>query len=89
MATEDNNNLQLPTSITQELIASQASLNNAVQQMMRLQAATLQATFDALPMDQRDVFCQSLRNEYTPNEIAELTGKSYPTVNRHLNGKNS
>ncbi len=48
------------------------------------------ALFDALTMPQRDVFCQSLeKQDVKPNRIERITGKSQPTVNRHLNGRNS
>jgi|GEM_PF-1486914 len=48
------------------------------------------AIFDALTMEQRDAFCKSLdRQGVKPARMQKITGKSQPTVNRHLNGKNS
>jgi hypothetical protein len=80
----------LPTFLAQDIVASQASLQSAVLQLAQVQVAGMRATFEALPLDQRDKFCQSLRDSgFTPNQIVGLTDKSYPTVNRHLNGKNS
>lgn len=94
MADHDDNAMipapDLPPFLAQNLIASQASLHAAVQQMAHLQLAGMRATFEALPIDRRDVWCQSMQaNGYSPNQIAAITDKSYPTVNRHLNGKNS
>lgn len=54
------------------------------------QSKVNKAFFDALSMDQRDRFCQSLREQkLKTGRIEKITGKSQPTVNRHLNGKNS
>lgn len=48
------------------------------------------AFFEALSMEQRDTFCQSLSGRgVKPQRIQKITKKSQPTVNRHLNGKNS
>jgi hypothetical protein len=48
------------------------------------------AFFDALTMEQRDAFCKSLHNQdVKANRIEKITGKSQPTINRHMNGKNS
>ena len=92
MPEDDNQNLpaQLPTFIAQDILAAQANLQSAVHQLAHLQVSGMRAVFEALPLDQRDSYCQSLKNSgYTANQIAALTDKSYPTVNRHLNGKNS
>ena len=44
----------------------------------------------ALTMEQRDTFCQTLADSgVKTSRIQKLTGKSQPTINRHLNGKNS
>lgn len=89
----DDKNLpaqQLPTFISQDIVAAQVNLQSAVQKLAELQVANIRATFAALPLEQRDSYCQSLQDSgYTTNQIAALTDKSYPTVNRHLNGKNS
>ena len=54
------------------------------------QSKVNKAFFDALTMQQRDAFCQSLANQgVKPARMERITGKSQPTVNRHLNGKNS
>ncbi len=54
------------------------------------QAKINRALFAALSMEQRDVFCQHLRAEGVKSSRMErITGKSQPTINRHLNGKNS
>lgn len=54
------------------------------------QSKVNKAFFDALTMQQRDTFCQSLANQgVKPTRMERITGKSQPTVNRHLNGKNS
>jgi hypothetical protein len=80
----------LPTFLAQDILAAQANLQNAVQHLAQLQVAGMRATFEAIPLEQRDRFCQSLRDSgYTPTQIAGLTDKSYATTNRHLNGKNS
>ncbi len=48
------------------------------------------AFFAAMTMQQRDAFCQSLADQSVkPSRMERITGKSQPTVNRHLNGKNS
>ena len=48
------------------------------------------AFFEALSMEQRDKFCQSLAVQgVKANRMERITGKSQPTVNRHVNGKNS
>ncbi|MBS1190096.1 MAG: hypothetical protein H6R10_1888 [Rhodocyclaceae bacterium] len=54
------------------------------------QAKVNRAFFDALTMEQRDRFCQSLAEQGVKSvRIERITGKSQPTVNRHLNGKNT
>lgn len=53
------------------------------------QSKVNRALFDAMTMQQRDTFCQSLADQgVKPNRMEKITGKSQPTVNRHLNGKN-
>lgn len=48
------------------------------------------AIFESLSMEQRDIFCSSLQEQgIKPKQIEKITGKSQPTVNRHLNKKNS
>jgi hypothetical protein len=54
------------------------------------QSKVNKALFEALNMAQRDVFCGSLEKQgVKPARIVKITGKSQPTVNRHLNKKNS
>ena len=48
------------------------------------------AYFETLSMEQRDKFCCSLQEQgVNPKRIEKITGKSQPTINRHLNKKNS
>ncbi|OZY48568.1 MULTISPECIES: helix-turn-helix domain-containing protein [Pseudomonas] len=80
----------LPDFLAGDILAAQVNLQSAVETLAHLQAASMRATFTAMSMEQRDSYCQSLQNSgYTPTQIAAITDKSYPTVNRHLNGKNS
>ena len=84
------NSVQVPSFIMQGIVESQVSLQGAVQTLADLQVASIRATLAALSLEQRDSYCQSLRSSgYTPSEIAALADKSYPTISRHLNGKNS
>lgn len=54
------------------------------------QSKVNKAVFSALTMQQRDTFCQSLAEQgIKPARMERITGKSQPTVNRHVNGKNS
>ena len=54
------------------------------------QSKVNKAFFDALTMQQRDAFCQSSASQgVKPSRMERITGKSQPTVNRHLNGKHS
>lgn len=54
------------------------------------QSKVNKAIFSALSMSQRDTFCQSLAEQgIKPARMERITGKSQPTVNRHVNGKNS
>ena len=73
------------------LIQSQAGLTDAVNYLAQMQAAHMRATFIAMPLEQRDTYCQGMRDSGVvgPKELQQLTGMSYPTINRHLNGKNS
>lgn len=48
------------------------------------------AVIAAMSMQQRDIYCQSLADQgVKSSRIEKITGKSQPTINRHLNGKNS
>ena len=54
------------------------------------QSKVNKATFEALTMSQRDKYCQSLQSQgVKPSRIEKITGKSQPTINRHLNNKHS
>lgn len=65
-------------------------LDKGISLMESEQAKINKAFFAALTMEQRDVFCQTLRSEgVKPSKMPRITGKSQPTINRHLNGKNS
>jgi hypothetical protein len=66
------------------------ALNSLLDKLESEQSKVNKAFFEALTMEQRDKFCQSLENQdVKAARIVKLTGKSQPTVNRHLNGKNS
>jgi len=70
------------------------SINQAIEAgftaMESNQSKMNKAVFEALSMAQRDVVCQSLDAQGVPaKQIQKLTGKSQPTVNRHINGKNT
>lgn len=54
------------------------------------QAKINKAIFETLSQEQRDTFCQSLKEQgVKPKRMEKITGKSQATVSRHLNGKNS
>lgn len=73
------------------LLQAQAGLTDAVNYMARMQAAHMRATFQAMPLDQRDTYCQVMVDSgvVDSRDLENITGMSYSTVNRHLNGKNS
>ncbi|AMS13149.1 hypothetical protein A3218_02025 [Pseudomonas chlororaphis] len=48
------------------------------------------AIFESLTMQQRDTACQAMAEQgMSTKQIEKVTGKSQPTVNRHLNGKHT
>lgn len=54
------------------------------------QSKVNKAFFESLSMEQRDIFCQKLHDSgLKSSKIEKITGKSQPTINRHLNSKNS
>ena len=54
------------------------------------QSKVNKAFFEALSPEQRDTFCCKLHEQgVKPKRLESITGKSQPTVNRHLNKKNS
>lgn len=73
------------------LVQAQAGLTNAVNYLAHMQAAHMRATFEAMPLDQRDTYCQSLRDSgmVGVRELEQITGRSAPTIYRHLGGRNS
>ena len=77
--------------ILQGLLQAQAGLTDAVNFMAQMQAAHMRATYMAMPLDQRDIYCRTMTDSgvVTPKMLEGITGMSYSTVNRHLNGKNS
>ena len=92
----DSESASLPTLIPMQpvlhgLIQAQAGLTDAVNYLAQMQAAHMRATFEAMPLEQRDTYCQVMKDSglVGPKELQQITGKSYPTINRHLNGKNS
>ena len=94
MSDEQNSSLPSPIPmqpVLQGLIQSQAGLTDAVNYLAQMQAAHMRATFQAMPLEQRDTYCQVMRDSglVGAKELQQITGMSYPTVNRHLNGKNS
>lgn len=65
-------------------------INSGIDALETEQSKVNKAFFDALSMGQRDAFCQSLDSQGVKSRrIEKITGKSQPTVNRHLNGKSS
>ena len=67
-----------------------AALNTALDALESEQAKINKAFFETLSASQRDVFCQNLAAQNVKSKrIEKITGKSQPTVNRHLNSKNS
>lgn len=73
------------------LLQAQAGLTDAVNYMANIQAAHMRAAFESMPLAQRDVYCQQMQASGVVDSkmLEQITGKSYSTVNRHLNGKNS
>jgi len=67
-----------------------ALINKGFDLLESEQSKINKAIFDAMPMEQRDKYCKSLGEQgVKAQRIAKLTGKSQPTINRHMNGKNS
>lgn len=65
-------------------------LNTALDALESEQSKVNKALFEALTPQQRDTFCKTLAEQNVkPKRIETITGKSQPTVNRHLNSKNS
>jgi len=66
------------------------AVNTVIDKFESEQSRVNKAFFDCLSQDQRDTFCKSLANQDVKSKrIEKITGKSQPTINRHLNGKNS
>jgi hypothetical protein len=62
------------------------ALNSFIDKMELEQSKINKAFFDSLSKEQRDLFCQSLKEQgVKPSRIEKITGKSQSTVNRHLN----
>lgn len=65
-------------------------MNKFIDSLESEQSKVNKAFFESLTMEQRDKFCQSLANQdIKTSKIEKITGRSQPTINRHLNGKNS
>ena len=80
-------NPALPTGLFQEV---RAVLNTALDALESEQSKVNKAFFEALTPPQRDTFCKTLAAQNVkPKRMETITGKSQPTVNRHVNGKNS
>jgi hypothetical protein len=80
-------NPTLQTGLFQEV---RAVLNSALDALESEQSKVNKALFEALTPQQRDTFCKTLADQNVkPKRIQTITGKSQPTINRHLNGKNS
>lgn len=93
---DDTSNANFPAPVPmqpvlQGILQSQAGLTDAVNFMAQLQAVHMRATFMAMPLDQRDTYCQVIKDSgiVDAKGLMQITGGSYSTVNRHLNGKNS
>ena len=83
----DTVNQPIPSGLFNEV---RAVLNTALDALESEQSKVNKALFEALTPEQRDTFCQTLASQNVkPKRIETITGKSQPTVNRHLNGKNS
>lgn len=83
----DSTSPALPTGLFQEV---RAVLNTALDALESEQSKVNKALFEALTPQQRDTFCKTLAEQNVkPKRIETITGKSQPTVNRHLNGKNT
>lgn len=65
-------------------------LNKTIDALETEQSKINKAFFDALSQEQRDKFCKSLAEQNVKTKrIEKITGKSQPTINRHLNSKSS
>lgn len=54
-----------------------------------MQVSHTKANFEAMPLSQRDIYCQEMKKSGINNsQLEQITEKSYSTINRHLNGKN-
>lgn len=80
-----------PAGLFEEFRQELASvLNKGVSLLETEQSKINKAFFEALTMEQRDKFCQSLAQQGVKASRQEgITGKSQTTVNRHNNGRNS
>ncbi len=85
--TTDVNESGVFSSIKDEMISA---LDRGFSALESEQSKINKAVFDALSMEQRDSYCKSLEsNGVKAKRIEKITGKSQPTINRHLNNKNS
>lgn len=71
------------------LVQAQTGLTDAVNFLAHMQAAHMRSSFEAMPLEQRDTYCQQMKNAGFGDSLEQITGRSYSTINRHLNGKNS
>lgn len=64
------------------------TLNTFIDKLESEQSKINKAMFEALTQEQRNTYCQSLKEQGVKStRIEKITGKSQSTVNRHLNNK--
>ena len=64
------------------------TLNTFIDKLESEQSKINKAMFEALTQEQRNTYCQSLKEQGVKStRIVKITGKSQSTVNRHLNNK--
>lgn len=64
------------------------TLNTFIDKLESEQSKINKAIFEALTQEQRNTYCQSLKEQGVKStRIEKITGKSQSTVNRHLNNK--
>ena len=72
------------------LMESQVGLQKAIGAIAKMQVNHMKAAFESMSLEQRDVYCKTMvEGGATSKQLKAITGKSYSTINRHLNGKNS
>lgn len=75
---------------TQMLDSIGQAIDSGLKAIESNQSKYNKAIFEAMSMEQRDTICRALnRNGMSAKQIERMTGKSQPTINRHLNGKHT